>query len=167
MALQHHVNNRILVAGSIMRALRFPLSDAIANQIAASATTVEVSVYSGAQPTPALFEANWSTAHNSSNASFLAHFTGVALSQPGQAALLQIVLNTSTATPANSGLALWAVIWGGAVSSNLAGATIPNDRYMIVPVSDANGSGVVRFNNNNLVSGTPVTIVDCTISINL
>jgi hypothetical protein len=168
MALIYHPNLEILFAGSIMRGL----ANTNSSSGGIGAHSFGISVYSGAVPTPALFITNWTT-YNYANSNFLAHYLSSSWSQPAQGNLLQM-FSPPTATPNNTGSAAWAVIWGTTALNGvpptlpqIQSGTIPTTCFMIVNVSDSLGDGVVRFVSTAFTTGTPVTIFDGTIAVNL
>lgn len=169
MALIHNPINSFLMVGSFTRALAFDMSNSSnINAIIPNAATIniQVSVYTGPQPTANDFAKDWATMYRSPNPALLAHFTGGAITQRNIYASMNVF--PPLTTPLRSGLALWAVIWGDTnVSTNLASLTIPGNRYLVVPVSNSLGNGVVRFDNPNLVTTTPVTISDVSIAMTL
>jgi hypothetical protein len=168
MALIFNSNVKLLVAGSICRALQNGTSGSgyIFNGL--SYIVCEVSVYSGVQPDAATFAANWASTYNSASSAFLAHFTDSRIGQPSQGNMLQMVQAPTAVTPLRNGTATWAVIWGGSgIAAGIGGSTVPGTRYMIVPASSLLSNSIVRFTDAVLSTATPVAIADITLGINL
>ena len=123
-------------------------------------------VYAGVQPTAADFQANWATTYTSASADFLWHANGITFTmQTGNVKFIITSFPPATA-PSNNGTGAWAVLWNSAPSgANLASATIPNTRFVVVPISITGGDGVLRFSSLTFNTGTPVTIIDGGLSI--
>lgn len=148
MALLYHPNMSQLVAN---RGFGLGLSSAF-------------TVFTGAQPTPADVIANWT----SYNTQFLVHHTGAAWIHPLSNTTTFLSLGTipPLTVAANSGVATWAILWASAVTQvSLANATIPNTYFVLVPVSEQAGTGVVRYVSTTFVAGNSYQPLDGTISI--
>jgi hypothetical protein len=118
-----------------------------------------ISVYSGTQPTAAQIVANWS-AYASTNPSFLAHYVGGVWSQPSLGILLQLAPPTGVAAT-NTGTGTWCIVWATNVSAaQVAAGTLPSTQFIVGPVSDSVGPGIVRFVSPSFTSGVSNTIVD-------
>lgn len=118
-----------------------------------------ISVYSGAQPTSAEITANWAS-YASGSANFLAHFVGGAWSQPSGGILLQLTIPPAS-TALHTGTGTWCILWSTNVSAAAVALTsLPSTAFIVGPVSDGIGPGVVRFSNPALVVSTSVTILD-------
>ena len=123
-----------------------------------------VSVYSGVQPTSADITANW-PAYNSGNANFLGHFINGYWSQPNNNSPTGVLLqyNPPAAQNAiNTGTATWCIVWNVNVALvTVAGPTLPSAAFIVGPVSDALGQGIIRFTDpTTFVSGNPIAIAD-------
>lgn len=124
-------------------------------------TVNAVSVFSGTQPTAAALlntSNNFQIYSSPAGTNLLAQFTSIATSEIGS--VLQ-ASNFPTATPINTGVASWAVIWDTGSANIPIGDPLPaiyNHQFMVLPVSLTGGNGIVRFNSLNFVSGTPVTM---------
>lgn len=116
-----------------------------------------ITVYSGAQPTAAQILANWSN-YKSSNSNFLVHFVGNYWDQPYKGNLLDLY-NMSEATPINTGVASWAILYtNNILFSQLNAASIPNSSFLVLPVTTTAEKGVIRLADINIVSGVPLSI---------
>jgi hypothetical protein len=111
--------------------------------------TRAVTVYSGTQPTAQTVEQNW-LSYNSSNSICLAHYTGSAgitfqYNAPTLTYFFTNPTNTITSTALNSGVATWAIIWM-AQSVDISLLAVPaSSKFVIVPVTDTSGVGVIRY----------------------
>ena len=125
-----------------------------------SSATSTVTVYSGTQPAASDIIANWAN-YTSAGATYLANFTGIEWQlDPGNTSACTIFQSTA-ATPVNSGTATWAILWGQAYladASLASGGAIPTSTFIVVPVSDITGTGIIQFTSAALTAGTPVTI---------
>jgi hypothetical protein len=159
MALLYYTNTKSLFSGAILRNL------GNANTAAYGPFTLGVTVYSGAAPTAAAVAASWAT-YNSTNSIFLAHFTNMTWSQPGQGTLLQMTGAPTPVTPINNGTASWAIIWAGQPTGpQLASSTLPFTKFLLVSVSDAVGDGVIRFSSTAFtIAGGPVSVLDASMA---
>lgn len=118
-----------------------------------------ISVYGGAQPTSAEITANWAS-YNSASPDFLAHFVGGAWSQPSSGILLQLTVPPAS-TAVHTGAGTWCIVWSSNVSAaSVALGALPSTAFIVGPVSDGIGPGIVRFANPALVVSTSVTILD-------
>ena len=124
---------------------------------------VGVTIYSGVQPTAATIAANWST-YNSGNASFLIHFFNVGWTQPlsGLATFASITTFPVLTAASNTSPGAWCIIWATNVTApNLGSGPLPNTSFLVGPVTDTVGNGVVRFNpNTNFVAASSYNITD-------
>jgi hypothetical protein len=117
-------------------------------------------IYSGPQPTVEVYVDNFTT-YSPSGSVLLQGYTDLDISVVEVGASHRIY-NTKTETSygnysVNSGLAEWAVLIDSSAIGDLlefSGSTInflraptQNDLFMIVPVSDNTGDGVLRFNS--------------------
>jgi hypothetical protein len=135
--------------------------------------TTSITVYSGVQPTAAQIIANWS-AYNNTNSNFLAHYSGVHWGvDPGNANAVILTGTTNPATPINTGVATWAILWCqmDLTPTQLSASTIPTGQFtgssfFVAPVTDTTGTGIIRYLNTTLTAGTPAPINDAGILIN-
>jgi len=124
--------------------------------------TSAISIYSGTQPTPIDVINNFSS-YNTSNTKFLAHYINAkwALTTEGQVITLTVI--PAAVIALNSGVAVWGILWAGAASGHtqaaLASTTIPNSKFMIVPVGLTNTTGVVLFNDLTFTAGVSKSIL--------
>ena len=125
-----------------------------------------ITIYSGIQPTAAAIAADWAT-YNSLNAKFLAHFTGAIWSHPLSGTTTFCSITTfPPATPAtNTGTGSWCILWmTNPTGTQLSSTTLPSTQFIIGPVSNLTGNGIVRFSTDtNFTIGVSRTIGDGTI----
>lgn len=126
-----------------------------------------ITIYSGVQPSAATIVSNWST-YNSTNASLLVHFNSIVWALAANNSSAVDVSTTPSATPINTGTATWAILWTNmaVTTAQLASGTLPTPLFFVAPVSNINGTGIVRFTSNSMTSGTAVTIADAGILTN-
>jgi len=131
------------------------------------ASTVAVTIYSGAQPSAATIASTWSS-FNSGNASFLAHFNGVGWTHPIDGTTTFASITTFPApTPAvNTGTGAWCIVWTtNPLLAAMGTGTIPTTSFLVGPVTNLAGNGIVRFNpNTDFTIAVNATIADGTIS---
>lgn len=90
----------------------------------------------------------------------LGHYLGAAWNQPQYGLLLQLAV-PPTSTSINTGIATWAILWSQNVTrAQVDSATLPNTQFIVVPVSNDVGSGVIRFADTGFVSNTSKVISD-------
>lgn len=132
------------------------------NAITPVYSSPSITIFAGAQPTPANLIANWDSTYKYQNGLVLATLSGIlAITQP---TLLVSLTNLSSYTAVGTGTATWAVLWAATGGSTVAGnsnSTPPSTRFIIIPVSDAVGNGVMRLNTVNLVSGSTFSMSEC------
>lgn len=125
-------------------------------------------VYSGIQPTAQQVEANW-TSYKSSNSNCLAHYTG-AVFQFNSGTNTYYWTNTTssiTATALNSGTATWAIIWQN-TPVDVSLTSIPSSgRFVVVPVTNTSGVGVIRYTNLVATQGEAFVPYDAGMTFNL
>jgi hypothetical protein len=165
MALIFNSGFRHFLAGSLRKTLINQWAPSLMNT--STAVNVGVTVYSGTMPTPAAIAAAWS-AYNSGTGSYLAHYTGIQISQFSQANPLQMSNVPAVPNAVNTGTASWAIVWCGQPSgAQLSSSTLPFANFFVTSVTDTAGTGVVRFANLAFTSGSPKAIADVSISFNL
>lgn len=106
-------------------------------------------VYSGVQPTAATVASEWVN-YKSSNSNCLAHYSsGITFTYNAGTLTYYFtnVGNSITATALNSGTAAWAILWvSGAVTDlQLSLSALPQSRFVVVPVTDTSGIGIIRY----------------------
>lgn len=118
-----------------------------------------ISVYAGTQPTAAQITSSWAT-YASTSANFLLHYTGQVWGQPSYGTLLQLYPQGNTVA-SNTGIATWCILWSSNVTSaQVAASTLPSTAFIVGPVSDTVGQGIVRFTSTSITSGATITITD-------
>jgi hypothetical protein len=126
-----------------------------------------MTVYSGTQPTAQTIENNW-TNYNQSSGSCLVHYsTGPTWSfnTPTRTYYFTNVSNSITATALNSGTASWAIIWNG-TGVNINTTVLPNNgRFVVVPVTLNNSTGIIRYTSLTTTSGQAFLPYDGGLSI--
>jgi len=133
------------------------------------AVNASITIYGGTQPTAATIEANWANY----NTSYLLHLPNFSIQQPNAMTAgtgISIVNNGVPAVQpaANTGTATWAILWianiaGGTATGQIGGATLPETKFIILPVSNLTQTYPVRFQNTSITSGVSYTIGDLNI----
>ena len=124
-----------------------------------------VTVFQGTQPTAAQVIASWTTY----NVNFLVHWNNIIAPAPVGYTTLggenRMTLTTPAAVAAfRSGTASWAIYWPAAwTQANIQSATIPNIRFIILPVSINSGAGCVKLTTLGLTAGTSYQPTDISI----
>jgi len=156
MALIYSPSIRTLIAGSLLRTFGTNY---------AGINPTRIMVFSGVQPTPEQVIADWTTY----SSLCLAYFTDAKLNTPAFTNLIQMSTAPTPVNAITSGTTTWAIIWCGAISTDgptiLSSSAPPTTSFMVVPVSDQLGQGVVRLVNPVLIAGDNSTyeIADITI----
>lgn len=134
-------------------------------------------IYGGSQPSANDLATNW--ASQSYYNTFLVHWqgSGQTFRQPGLTVYntgRYMELNTppSAATSYNSitTTATWGVMWGTGLSQATllaATSTIPFVNYIVVPVSDLSGNGVIRLYSTSIAPTTSYSLQDCSMNIDI
>lgn len=133
--------------------------------------TCYMSLHSGTQPTANTISENW-TAYNWTNSSFLS-LTPITISKWGNTGTYSASYQTGTGI--RNGTAEWAVFMSVRANVNAVGSPVststyttssynlsspPNSYFIVVPVSDSTGTGVVRLINPAISSGGVFTVTD-------
>ena len=114
-------------------------------------------VYSGVQPTAATVAAEWIN-YKSSNSICLAHYTNSLSFSYNSPTLTYYFTNVGASistTALNSGTASWAILWlSGAVTDlQLSLSALPQPRFVVVPVTDTAGIGIIRYTSLTATQG--------------
>ena len=150
MTISFHPNIKISTLGSGIMAAGFTSAKAI-------------TVYAGTQPTAAAIVADWTANYTSGNANFLAHYSGVIWTQTSNVAVITTFPTASNTV--NTGTGTWCVLWTtNPLLAAMSGA-IPTTSFIVAPVSDIIGKGVIKYTNVSFVSGTAKSIDQGTLSI--
>lgn len=123
-----------------------------------------LTVFGGAQPSPAEIIQNWATYRTS----FLLHHTGAAWTHPinGTTTFLSLTTLPAAATANATGTGEWAVLWSTPVAQgSLSSPTIPSTSFVVVPVSAQVGQGVVRYLSNIFSAGVSYSVLDGTLTV--
>lgn len=126
-----------------------------------------ITIYSGVQPNSNVLINDWALY----NTSYLLHKSDILYHYPNpdtKANSTFITLRTtpSAQTAQNTGTATWAIVWiGNQVESNVTGALIPSNNFIIGPVGNTTGNGIVKLDDANVVLGNTYNITDSTITI--
>lgn len=122
-------------------------------------------IYSGTMPSVSDYATNWSTSYhwhgtdNSLNGtSVLGYYDIYSLNRTDST-----LYNSSTpgSTYIADGTATWAALWPGSNNANKWGVTgstdsnIASDSYILVPVTDLTGTGVIKLNGTTVSSSMP------------
>ena len=133
-----------------------------------------VTIFSGTQPSAANIIASWT----SYNGSALVHWTDAQWPQPADYNTLGATKATTATLPTaknafNSGTATWALIWSGTnigptiTQANVQSATLPSTYFIVVPVSNGGGNGVVKMTSTTIASGSSYQPIDITLRVGL
>jgi len=124
--------------------------------------STSVTIYSGSQPTAQAIESNW-TSYNQASAACLAHYSTGPSWLWNEGTLTYYFTNTSNTVTTNalkSGTAAWAIIWN-ATAVNINVEDLPNSgRFIVVPVSLNDGTGIIRYTNLTTTLGQPFAPYD-------
>jgi len=126
-----------------------------------TSTNTSISIYSGAQPLASDVVTGWSP-YTSASPDFLLHFMNARWGRPTSTSpFISLGVFPGPATAVHDGAGTWAIIWTSAITAaNVAGATLPSGTFIVVPVSDLVGNGVIKFNPNAFTTGTPYSIAE-------
>jgi hypothetical protein len=115
-----------------------------------------MTIYSGAQPSAQTIEANWIN-YNQDSTGCLAHYSTGPTWSYNEGTKTYYFTNTSdtiTTTALRSGTATWAIIWMATGVSITSTTTSPaNEKFIVVPVTNNSGIGVVRYTNTTTTMG--------------
>jgi hypothetical protein len=118
--------------------------------------TTSITIYSGAQPTAQTVEANFIN-YNQDSASCLAHYsTGPTwlYNAATQTYYFTNTNNTITTNALRSGIATWAIIWMATGVSITSTTDAPAaSKFIVVPVTNNSGIGVVRYTSISATQG--------------
>lgn len=123
------------------------------------AASVAVTVYSGVQPTAANIITNWAS-FNSANANFLLHYSSVGFTQPASGILMTVTTFPVSTLPTNTGTGAWAIIWSTNPLIGVMNGAIPTTSFIVGPVSDSVGNGIIRFSNTTITTGVSKALLD-------
>lgn len=131
--------------------------------------TVSLTVYSGSQPSANAIESGWTNY----NTTYLFHMPNVEYELLFNTSNTQCGLITNSNFPTsnaavNGGTASWCIIWcsnvqNGNSTGQIANTTIPNTQFLVGPVTEPWGNGVVRLSNTTITSTQTYNFVDSTI----
>jgi hypothetical protein len=126
--------------------------------------TMYVTIYSGVQPTAAEVAASWSTYNSAANNYLLTFNSNTKWGMPGNSHI-QLVEFPIAQLPMRDGTASWAIIWNESVTPvQLGSTTLPKAMFMVVPVSDAAGNGVIRVASTAFTTVAAVSISDASLN---
>lgn len=128
-----------------------------------------ITLYSGAQPAADTIVSSWS----SYNASYLIHWQNIPLINPYPDATVPYITNNtlpSAVAATNSGTATWAIVWAGnpatgTAAGQIGNATIPTTSFIIVPVSDVFGTGIIKLTTTTIVAASSYMFLDFTMKV--
>lgn len=90
----------------------------------------------------------------------MAHYVGATWSNPLNGLLLQIGIPPAIAA-INTGIGTWAILWDINVTRlQMDGAALPSSKFIVVPVSNDTGPGVIRFADTSFVAGASKVMSD-------
>lgn len=135
-----------------------------ANPAASPPASISVgfTIYGGTQPTAADIVANWPSYYNT----FLLNLPTAANVYQPDASVVDIgvsLVNTGLPTSQTSnaaGTAEWAIMWGASYNPLSFPTTIPNIKFIVVPVSDTAGTAPLRLASTTIAAATSYTIAD-------
>lgn len=124
-----------------------------------------VTIYSGVQPAASVVTSSWGS-YNNTNSNLLWHAqSGLTLSVATSGLSIYGSALPST-IPVRNGTASWGIIWSGSVAYSAMGtSSIPNSSFIVVPVTDTSGNGVIRLQSTTLSTATTATIINLGFSI--
>lgn len=128
-----------------------------------------ITIYSGTQPNANILISNWA----SYNTSYLLHRSNVLFFQPNTDTRSNgVFISMRTAplsqTAINTGNAEWAIIWvGNQTEANIRNATITSNSFILAPVSNVFGNGIVKLDNTSVMNTSTSNIIDCIITISV
>lgn len=125
-----------------------------------------VTIYSGVQPAASVVTSSWSS-YNNTNSNLLWHAqSGLTLTVAGSGLSIYGSTLPALTAPVRDGTASWGIIWSGSVAYNAMGtSSIPNSSFIVVPVTDTSGNGVIRLTSTTLSTATTATIINLGFSI--
>lgn len=122
-----------------------------------------MTIYSGEQPTADAVAASWGT-YRTTNASCIAHIQAAPTyyyNFPTSTTYFTAVLSPVSSTALNTGTATWAILWDTVVTPVQAGlTTLPDERFLVVPVGTTSSNAIIRFTNTNFIPGQTVAPYD-------
>lgn len=125
---------------------------------------ISIQVYKGTQPTATAFAAGYSTLYNPTTGSEILCFYGSTSTNfyntwsvsRNATSLFSDVTNSSYTTYYRDGTATWAAIFfDTGININTGTPNSGRSQYMIVPVTDPSGTGIVRLNSVTVSGSTP------------
>jgi hypothetical protein len=124
--------------------------------ISRTGRTTSITIYSGAQPTAQTIESNFIN-YNQDSASCLAHYsTGPTWLYNGDTKTHYFTntSNTITTNALRSGTASWAIIWMATGVSITSTTDAPaSSKFIVVPVTNNSGIGVIRYTSISTTQG--------------
>lgn len=137
-----------------------------------SSAAFSITIWGGAQPTAANLITNWTSYFNTN----LIHYDYRATYCPQQSSAPAYGSYFGPATLANNGVwigasasntgnATWGVVWAGGSQVNSLTSTIPTTSFIIVPVSDLAGNGVIKFSSISMTAGQSYQISSFNLTI--
>lgn len=148
------------------RGIFLPMGASISAGAAANGNT-SITIYSGTQPNSNVIIDDWA----SYNTSYLAHKSNVIVyyannntKEASKFLTLRTTLTPQTAI--NTGNAEWCIIWiGNQTETNITNSTITSNSFIIAPVSNTFGNGVVKLDTIEIASGNTINITDLTLRL--
>lgn len=129
-----------------------------------------LTIYGGTQPSSQDIITNWNAKYRQGStdpAAPLLHLTSVALDRVTGNWLNTTlgygsIINNLVPTPTNAfvtGIATWAIWWSTAATlANIQSSSIPSSSFIVLPVTDYTGNGIVKLTSTNLTAGSSYTI---------
>jgi hypothetical protein len=118
--------------------------------------TTSITIYSGAQPTAQTIEANFIN-YNQDSAGCLAHYSTGPTWLYNDGTKTYYFTNTSNTITTNalrSGTASWAIIWMATGVSITSTTDAPaSSKFIVVPVTNNSGIGVIRYTSISTTQG--------------
>lgn len=128
--------------------------------LAGLASSTAVTVFSGAQPLAGDVILNWPTYKSQA----LLHWQGVGFTQPQNGILATVTVFPTPVVALASGTATWAIIWATNVTlANVQSDTLPNASFIIGPVTDTSGNGMVRLASPTMAAGATIALTDASL----
>lgn len=128
-------------------------------------------IFGGVQPSATDFETNFNTTYRNNHLVHFAESTWSSLSTNAQTSDItqySILVLPSPTSASASGTATWAVLWyrettytalSSAIGASFYAGTDSNwGRYVILPVSNNSGNGMIKLTSTTIVSGNLVDV---------
>lgn len=127
-----------------------------------------LTIFPGAQPSGSAIAASWPTY----SALYLQHWRTAGYTQPnantyGAGNYVSATTLPSISAAYRSGTATWGILWASDITeATIQGASLPATRYIIVPVTDISGTGVIKLSSTTITALATSQPSSITIALN-